>query len=107
MNNQEINQLVAKHVMNGRILQHERWNPAEDIADAWRVVEHLTRKNRVVGERADLYCKLTYAWDDDYGCWVYFDWKSTSDTHPLYGAQAPTAPLAICLAALRAVGIEV
>lgn len=68
---------------------------------AWMVVEELTKPGRAPQE---LYFKMTHAWGEDYGTWAYFDWKGTSDGHPLYGANAPTAAHAICLAALKAVG---
>lgn len=89
--------------------QYDEWgvlpNYSTDMACAWQVVTHMTRKDRA-REESDLYFKLTYAWDDDYGCWASFDWKGVADTHPLYQGHADTAPHAICLAALRAVGVE-
>lgn len=96
------------------IVTGENWKPgafypaylviphySTDIAAAWQVVELLTRDGR---EPQEFYFKMTYAWGDDYGAWAYFDWKGTSDGHPLYGANAPTVSHAICLAALKAVG---
>lgn len=74
-----------------------------NIGAAWQLVEQLTQPGR---EPQELYFKMTHAWGDDYGTWAYFDWKGTSDGHPLYGANAPTVPHAICLAALKAVGGE-
>lgn len=77
---------------------------SQDIGAAFLVVNHLCRDGR---KPKELYCKITYAWQEDYGAWVYFDWKGTSDTHPLYRAHADTVPLAICLAALKAVRDDV
>lgn len=65
---------------------HEYWRPSTNIAHAWEVVEHL---------RPDKIIRLS----DDVDRWVAFfvfaGWRGQFN--------APTAPLAICRAALAAV----
>jgi hypothetical protein len=80
----------------------EIWLPlpkySTDIKDAWQVVEKL--RDRYV------YIDLTNN-DDLYCCELMEqDWENESRYFTYY-ADAETAPLAICLAALKAVGVEV
>ena len=70
-------------------LEVKTWNPSapDGIADAWMVVEkmmHVSIEN------------LGSKWKVEF----------SADTHGLYWATADTAPEAICLAALKAVGYE-
>ncbi len=73
------------------------WSPSEEIADAWLVVEKLKADNW----RFDITSKFTHSPKEpktEWGAWF---------TLPPDGIQgegyADTAPLAICLAALKAV----
>jgi len=124
MDLREIDRLVAKHVMghrskagdiatsvethlngafiyNGALLNP--WRPTEDIAAAWEVLEQLSDADLKqwdgrwtctnVGD--DLMCKFD---DDESPAFLRGHW---------YGAIADTAPLAICLAALRTKGVKV
>lgn len=69
-------------------LTDKTWRPSTDIADAWEVVEKLADGTRTV----HVWKPRNYGW----GC-------SIGHSH----GEAYTAPHAICLAALRAVGHEV
>lgn len=111
MNNREINHLVAVKVMNwvqgkyakewyykknngqihGVVKLVKDWNPSTDIADALQVVE-----------KWNLY--KIYKVNNKYICWIY---DESNNEEIFYEAEAPTLPLAICLAALKAVGVEV
>jgi len=66
------------------------WSPSSDIAAAWEVVEraaiHTVRL--VVSDYDDA--------PNDWMAWIFLD--------PETWGQAPTAPLAICRAGLKAVG---
>ncbi|WP_203363062.1 hypothetical protein [Bacillus sp. REN10] len=122
MNNYEIDQLVAEKVMGWEIKKselvnaeqtvntyieseyvldvllfnddiHREWNPSEDISDAWIVVEKLSKEFGVKvyqDEGAPCECDLHH-WSEE----------------PKYHGEAETAPMAICLAALESVGVEV
>jgi hypothetical protein len=75
----------------------QRWENlrpySTDIAAAWEVVEHLRRNGRFV--QIDL-----FGYDGE-------DWRvcvSVDEPEKYEAAEAETAPLAICLAALRAFG---
>ncbi len=88
----ELDRIVAERVMgltDASDDDYRAWQPSTNIAHAWEVVERL----RPTGARLIL---------TDYGP----DWdavfRRSDDTYEC--AQADTAPLAICLAALRAVG---
>jgi hypothetical protein len=75
------------------------WRPSTEIHWAWMVVERLRGQHCCT----KLYSDHGYVWE----CTLI---KEFDDPHageqPLFG-QAETAPLAICLAALKAVGVEV
>ena len=73
---------------DGEIAAPWNWNPAELIADAWLVVEKMW-------EIGCFHIALIQT-DDGYEC----DFDDMRDTH---SAAADTAPLAISLAALKAV----
>ncbi|UAT29475.1 hypothetical protein K7T73_12780 [Bacillus badius] len=117
MNNREIDRLVAEKVMgwepnlddDGTVLSYDTefgnlffyddnendWSPSVNIQDAWKVVDEM-RANRefrfelVTTESFSLNYKCRFRLDD-----VFVKVVSKS------------APLAICLAALKAVGVEV
>lgn len=70
-----------------------RFNPSTDLTDAFKVVEHL-RKRGLWWEGA-----LTNAEDESIDAYSNFEYNGT---RPNYSAYAPTLPLAICEAALKA-----
>jgi len=74
-----------------------------DIAAAWEAVEKIGR--RVASKR----CVVDFIleWDHSENCWCA-GWAYYSYDGPQYefAGKAETAPLAICLAALDAVGYE-
>jgi Phage ABA sandwich domain len=125
MNLREIDRLVAEKVMgwrlksfpgggggfsawlndDGKIVKYENdctlhaqpydfWRPTINITDAWQVVEKL--KIAVIPQAGGAPKNMQYL--------------AEIDDRPLgkhYEAFAETAPLAICLVALKAVGVEV
>jgi hypothetical protein len=73
---------------------------SENIADAWLVLEKLKADGMDIMVRwAAKHSGESYR--DVWLCWIAKDGKVGDGTH------ADTAPLAICLAALKAVGVEV
>jgi virulence-associated protein VagC len=106
MNLREIDRLVAEKVMGWKDA-FEVWglddvwitdegekrifNPTTEIADAWQVVEKLTYGKTDF----ETYFELQL---------FYMHYYAKFRKHE---AKAETAPLAICLAALKAVGVEV
>lgn len=108
MNLREIDLLVAEKVM-GWIPQREMqgkilyvlqdgtqiafdWKPTTNIADAWQVVEKL-RKDSYGFEIED-------GFDKKYQCCFYGSARS-------YTCEAETATLAICLSALKSMGVDI
>jgi hypothetical protein len=97
----EIDALVAVHVMGfdddhmGRQsmihLNDNWWQPTRRIEQAWEVISVLAR---------DEWKATIYAGDQKQSC-VLFKY------HYSFLEQAETAPLAICMAALKAKGIDV
>lgn len=71
------------------------WSPSTDIAAAWRVVERL-HTGRTFG--------LDWLGFDGEEWRCCFGWSENDDHLGFHHAEAATAPLAICLAALKAVG---
>lgn len=120
MNLREIDRLVAERVMGWEEFEdssgYNWWTlkeddktkiicsvrcfePSTDIRDAFRVVEKL-RERKIFS--------LYDAWDEDDNkifCAVF----EYNDTYHVvdYTGYADTAPLAICLAALKAVGVNI
>lgn len=111
----DLDALVAEKVMGWRLLgngtaykdetivpiDYVLKNYSTDIAAAWGVVEYL--------DRATVITRLNSEW-----CSVELGPRRLEPGDPVekYGnmgptAKANTAPLAICLAALKAVGVEV
>lgn len=98
----KIDALVAEHIMGwpGQKINVD-WsiprgplpNYSTNIADAWEVVE-----------------KFTYGWqvgltmDNEVSCSLVVDKIGISPSIEVF---APTAPMAICIAALKAKGVEV
>jgi len=109
MNLREINWFVAEKVMNWHVWENEDGELmvtkgygcyshcpsfSTNIADAWPIVEKL--KIAVIPQAGEPPKNMKYL--------------AEIDRRPLggyYEAFAETAPLAICLAALKAVGVEV
>lgn len=100
---------------DGRWIQHGRsaedicsecgqgeFSPSTNIESAWLVVEHMLRHPI----RESLTFKIVHAYRDirserlGYGA----EFASPCRAGDVYRAWAPTAPLAICLAALKCVG---
>lgn len=67
---------------------------ATSIADAWPVVEKMRERG------GNLFCLTLMCPESDGQRWLCV-------AHDASSGSAPTAPLAICLAALKAVGCEV
>lgn len=108
MTNEEINRAIAEKVMgwilvSTRVCDHwedekgvhrglySDWYPTERIDHAWQVVEKLKTKYKVM---------VGTMWEKEEDWWCELD-----DGQKIY-ANADTAPLAICLAALEAVKEE-
>lgn len=68
------------------------WSPSTDIRDAWEVIYRLK------------HLEPELVWSDEHQCWHMTLWKGANQGQM---PGAATAPHAICLAALRAVGVEV
>jgi hypothetical protein len=81
---------------------YEGFRPSTDISDAWEVVEKLgiIPNSFYIGYKTDKNGKKIYR--------AFFQKENPITTliHT-YEADAETAPLAICLAALEAVGVKV
>jgi hypothetical protein len=86
----------------GKVMDHHcmlisEWHPSTDIAAAWRVVEHMIDHNPF----GHGWWEMAYRpHDTNRGATVNF----VGD--PRYVEYASTVPLAICLAALKAVGVK-
>jgi len=120
MNLREIDRLVAEKVMGWKVSKGRsglEWyeanengkfefirsvtdfEPSTDIRDAWQVVEKM-REGKIFS--------LCDAWDENDEPIFYANFQYNDGYHVVnYDAYAETAPLAICLAALEACGIEV
>jgi hypothetical protein len=116
MNLREIDRLVATKVMGWKIYAdsagYKFWSineddrsriiysvtsfePTKDIADAWQVVEKL------IDEGYDI---NVYNHNKEFNVEINIE---EDDKHLWFYGEADSAPLAICLAALKAVGVEV
>jgi hypothetical protein len=120
MDLREIDRLVAEKVMGWSIYKEksgfewyavvedgkfkfirsvETFEPTKDIRDAWKVVEKL-RERRIFS--------LYDAWDEDDNKIFCANFEYNDTYHVVdYKGYAGTATLAICLAALKSVGVEV
>jgi Phage ABA sandwich domain len=112
MNTREIDRLVAEKVMgwkweyndmlNRYVSRDEKgfWHlnfcPSTDLLDAWQVVEKII-------EQFGSY-SLTKIKDGGHYCEVLYWNNGAFDV--IAEVEAETAPLAICLAALKAMGVE-
>ncbi|WP_199425796.1 BC1872 family protein [Thermaerobacillus caldiproteolyticus] len=116
MNLREIDRLVAEHVMgwepvydDGDLISfvtefgilffsdddEREWSPTIDIADAWQVVEKL------IDEGYDI---NVYNHNKEFNVEINIE---EDDKHLWFYGEADSAPLAICLAALKAVGVNI
>jgi Phage ABA sandwich domain len=96
MNLREIDRLVAEKVMGWEAGKYAygSWFPTTNIADAWKVVEKLSKDGFEF-----------QVWREKNG---KYNVEFAKDFFYVFGfAESETAPLAICLAALKAVGVEV
>ncbi|RBW69679.1 BC1872 family protein [Bacillus taeanensis] len=107
MDNQEINRLIAEKVMGYELVYNEKFElngwkmgekswagsfiPSASIEDAWKVVEKL-REDQI---KMDIVCQ-----PENYVVYV------SSANNESLEIKSKTAPEAICLAALKAVGYE-
>lgn len=76
--------------LKGRVMAGNSWSPSTDIAAAWEVVE----KVRETHEEVSLTCT-----EKGYSCYIF-----KSENHVPEGFTSKTMPMAICLAALKALG---
>jgi hypothetical protein len=99
------------------------WSPSTDIAAAWEVVEKLRLIWRPLYQDFGFHASIRMWFEPDPGtkpnpsrsAWYphrvdqwHVDWVDTRDGISIgLLAHAPTLPHAICLAALRALGVEV
>ena len=90
---------LREHVYSGE----RQWSPSADIVAAWRVVEYL-RANGWPVIRIGIGDILGDNWQCQVAdCWREVSYEGDKDVF----ANAPTVTLAICRAALLAVGVEV
>lgn len=89
MENREIDKLIAEKVMGWETEPFGPFFPSTNIQDAWSVVEKL-----------NFDVKVTKYKDSGYQCHVFIP----SNVQMVF---AESAPMAICKAALKAVGIEI
>lgn len=85
-----IDKMIVENVM-GYKWEYDAFEPSTDIADAWLVL------NRMIELGAEINVGFCEKWDCSIDYPIGCNWTE----------QAETAPLAICLAALKACGIEV
>lgn len=76
---------------HGYVFDRETWQPTRNIAQAFQVLE----KFRYAAGKGVILCDSTYGWTCD-----------ISDGGNFHRAEANTASRAICLAALKAVGVQ-
>ena len=81
----EMDALIHKHVFGFKASSTSPWRYSTDIHSAWMVVDRLI---------SDYYLSLHFGED---GFYCHFDDFETGKHH----GEAPTAPLAICRAALK------
>lgn len=96
--NAKINDLVAEHITNMKHLLPGSpfWcKPSTEIQYAWEVVRKMQLKG--------FHSSHTDLSEDSGQEWWSWHFTKGNDS---YSAQAESAPMAICLAALKAVGVE-
>jgi Phage ABA sandwich domain len=122
MNLREIDRLVAEKVMGWEYHEAvytwgELFSPAKYVKEDGREVEpfnlphfstNIADALQVVEKLRDRYVYMNLTNNDDsYCCELMEQDLENSSRYFTYYADAETAPLAICLAALKAVGVEV
>lgn len=91
------------------------FSPSTQIADAWLVVEKFAGAEKSIGESGGVELldrwQIQLQWDHN---WMWdatlshlVGTNSVSEDVTEFFAQAPAAPLAICLSALKAVGVNI
>lgn len=78
-------------------LEAWQFRPTTSIADAWLVVEKMKEKG--------LHCDIVVRVNGHYGC--EFEDRYCIGEHDTLYSEGDTAPMAICLSALKALGVEV
>lgn len=98
---------ISPDLVGGRVTYDHSWrywNPCEDIADAWMVISRMEEKGFWAQTRTPFGLSQC---NDGYWCGftphLATGWNGTPDDW----TSAKTQPMAICLAALAAVGVEV
>ena len=81
------------------------WSPSTNMTDAWEVVERLDALGYWFQGRT----RFDNEGEHDDGCWAGFTPHLTTgwNGQPDHYTNAPSMPHAICLAALKAVGIDI
>jgi len=124
MNNQDIDELIATRIMgwekrqayfhpsnpkywfdgdsSERQIIANAWRPSTNIAQAWEVVEKMIEKGFYINIGTDdlnqFFCALVYGETS-----IEEDGIQKILKEKVFSAEEKTAPLAICLAALKAV----
>jgi hypothetical protein len=115
----ELDALVAEKVMGFKVIETDECNGEDnlwlqgyedqelpsystDVAAAWEVVEKL-KLFQVKQTDSDGYTDYVQLWQDSEGIWTIGDWEDQL----LILSEGESAPHAICLAALKAVGVKV
>lgn len=116
MTNNELNKLAAERVMEWELPKDLKyffvtwekdekpvkedmdWNPCENIADAWLLVEKMVNKKLSISVRSDKGISF---------CSVHKEISEDKWMQSLASVSADTAPLAITKACLKAVGENV
>lgn len=86
------------------------FKPSENIKDAWVVIEHLNKEGYMtLVHNADIRSAGVTRGEAEIGDWFANIVKRDNygDTKERYPVYAKTAPMAICLSALKSVGIEI
>ncbi len=117
MDLRQIDALVAEHVMGwrscgdcwalelARVQKKHTWKPSIDIAAAWEAFEYIGGGYSVCDKWVDFSPMLEIRRIDSPS---HAEWRCTIDTDEgRYESVGHTAPLAICLAALKAKGVEI
>lgn len=111
----ELDSLVAEKVMGWRKDSDGDWErPSKDAIDGW-YPDHLFPYSTDIAAAWEVVEKLTAQFGDDFTIWSIWSRENkirarfNRGESRTYAAQAdaPTAPHAICLAALKAVGHEI
>lgn len=75
---------------------NKAWEPTRNIAQAWECLEKFDRSK-----------EPSIRWEYDDNLWLICWWDDEGDDEVDNFITAETAPLAICLACLKAKGIEI